>query len=81
MAQFMVKPSLSQAQRLKKAGQDGSLTLNMIESILSEQKKASDKAAPAITIYKQFFPKGYTSEQMDAVIVELLTGWRNQAAS
>jgi len=80
MAQYMVKPSLSQAQRMKKASQDGSLTLQMIESILSEPKKTPNAANFSLTGYQRFFPTGYTPDQMDAVIIELLTGWKGREA-
>jgi len=80
MAQYMVKPSYSQAQRMKKASQGDGLTLRMVEAILSEPKKSPDKAVPTVANYKCYFPKGYTPDQMDAVITELLTGWQARAA-
>ena len=80
MAKYQIKPSLSQAQRMKKASQEGGLTLYKIESILAEPKKAPDKAILAVTGYIRFFPKGFTPEQMDAVIIELLTGWTARTA-
>lgn len=81
MARYAVKPSLSQAQQLKKMSKDGDgITRHEVESILSEPKKSPDKATPAISEYKRFFPKGYTDEQMDTVITELLTKWKARAA-
>jgi len=75
MAQYVVKPSLSQAQRMKKASQNGGLTTQTIESILSEPKKAPETANLSIADYERYFPKGYTPDQINAVIIELLTGW------
>ena len=77
LARHEIKPSLSQAQRMKKASQEGGLSLHEIESILSEPKrKTSEKAAPAIADYRRFFPNSYTDKQMDAVMTELLTSWQ-----
>ena len=39
MDKYEIKPSLSQAQRLKKLNQAGELTVNVIDEILSENKK------------------------------------------
>ena len=80
MDKFQVKPSLSQAQLIKKASQDGSLTTHGIESILSEQKKTPEKTTHKFNGYGQFFPQGYTPEQMEAVIVSLLTEWKDRVA-
>ena len=80
MAKYQIKPSLSQAQRMKKAGQEGSLTIHEIESILSEPKKAPAERKSTVTGYRRFFPESYTPEQMDAVIIELLSGWTARAA-
>jgi len=42
------KPSLSQAQRMKKASQQGGLTPGTVESILSEPKKVASTAKNAV---------------------------------
>ena len=76
MAKYQVKPSLSQAQRMKKTSQEGGLTLHEIESIMIEPKKAPDKAKSAVADYRRFFPDSYTPEQIDTVIVKLLTEWK-----
>ena len=78
MAKYQIKPSLSQAQRMKKASQEGGLTPQLIESILSEPKKAPVENNSTVTSYRRFFPKGYSPEQMDTVIIELLTGWQSE---
>lgn len=78
MAKYEVKPSLSQAQRMKKISQNGGLAVYEIESILTERKKEPVKANPAAAGYRRFFPENDTPEQMDAVVVKLLTEWRAQ---
>ena len=80
MAKYEVKPSLSQAQQMKKDSQNGGLTLSEIESILAKPKKTADNPNTAVKHYKGYFPENYTLEQMDTVITELLTDWKARAA-
>lgn len=67
-----IKPSLSQAKRLKKLHQAGELTLELIDNILSETKKPPKGSAR----FRQYFPPEYSKEQMDDVIVSLLKDWQ-----
>ena len=78
IAKYEVKPSLSQAQQMKKASQDGGLTQHTIESILSKPKKPPNNLVAQH--FKGYFPENYTSEQMETVIVKLLTEWKEGAA-
>ena len=78
MESYGVKPSLSQAVRLKKHKQSGELTLDMIDEILSEAKKPQQDEAEdkEVKRYRHFFPKGYTAKQILDVIDTLLTDWQ-----
>jgi len=80
MAAHSVKPSLSQAVRLKKLKQDGKLTTEVIDRILSEDKKPPKGEPTGSARYRRFFPANYSTKQIDAVIVELLTDWKAGAA-
>jgi ParB family chromosome partitioning protein len=80
MAAHEVKPSLSQAVRLKKLKQDGKLTPDMIDAVLSEDKTLPKSEPSGNARYRGFFPPDYSQKQIDAVIVELLTGWKARAA-
>jgi len=80
MAKYEAKPSLSQAQRLKKASQSGGLPRDEIESILAEQKKGAKNTNPGAARYRRFFPDAYTPEKIDGVIISLLTAWRSKHA-
>ena len=72
-----VKPSLSQAKRLKTLKSDGELTIDMIDKILSESKNPTgDIEEKAISRFRKFFPDGYTTEQMNIVIIDLLREWQ-----
>ena len=80
MAAHQVRPSLSQAGRLKKMSQSGELTSDKIQEVLAETKE-TPKGEPASSAqYRRFFPEKYTQKQMDAVIVKLLTEWKERVA-
>ncbi|MCL2516921.1 MAG: ParB/RepB/Spo0J family partition protein [Oscillospiraceae bacterium] len=76
MDKYGIKPSLSQAVRLKKMKKDGTLTIETIDAILSEGKKPT-KGEPASSMrFRKYFPPEYSQKQMDAVIVDLLKNWK-----
>ena len=69
-------PSLSQAQRLKKFSQEGTLSIDMMRAIMSEEKKGElDRITLTGDKIKKYFPKSYTPQQMEATILKLLEGW------
>ena len=76
-----VTPSLSQAQRLKRASQEGRLSEQDIAAIMREEK-AQTRDTGKVTLpareIEQFFPKSYTPEQKKRVIVKLLASWARQ---
>jgi ParB family chromosome partitioning protein len=80
MARHEVKPSLSQAVRLKKMNRTGTLTEEAIDQILSEEKKADRMAPTSGTHYRKFFPPDYSPKQIETVIIGLLKEWKARAA-
>ena len=78
-----IKPSLSQAVRLKKLKQDGDLSVDVIDAILSECKKPPKEGDEdeEISRFRQYFPDGYTAKQMNKVISDLLKKWQKQHSS
>jgi ParB family chromosome partitioning protein len=76
MTRHEIKPSLSQAVRLKKLKQDGKLTLDMIDKILSEVKKPQLDESESIVKYRKYFPPEFSQRQMDHVILKLLKNWK-----
>jgi len=68
-------PSLSQAQRLKKLSMDGELTQELMDSILSEEKKPADQVTLSGNRLKRYFPESYTPKQMEDTIIRLLERW------
>lgn len=79
MDEYQTRPSLSQAVRLKKASQSGELTAEVIRELLSQEKKPSGQPKVAAR-FREYFPPGYSPEQMESVITELLAAWKGSAA-
>jgi ParB family chromosome partitioning protein len=76
MEKYQTKPTLAQSIALKKASQDGDLTAERIDSILSVAEQKKNDRRTAAKKFKDFFPESYSPEQMEAVIIDLLTEWR-----
>lgn len=69
-------PSLAQAQRLKKLSQDGRLNIDVIFSILTEEKpNQKEKFNLQRERIDRFFPKNFTEKQKEDLIVHLLESW------
>ncbi len=69
-------PSLSQAQRLKQFSRDGKLTEESMLAIMSEEKKSDlDRVTLNTTTLRKYFPKSYTPQKMEQVILKLLESW------
>ena len=74
-------PSVSQAQRLKKSSQEGRCTPELIESIMDEDKKSPlDRVVFDSEELRKYFPKNYTSKQMQDAILKLLDQWTKKKA-
>lgn len=72
-------PSLSQAQRLKQFSRDGRLTEESMLAIMSEEKKSDlDRVTLHTTTLRKYFPKSYTPQKMEQVILKLLEGWHRK---
>ena len=80
MAAYQVKPSLSQAVRLKQMSQSGELTVEAIHSVIEETKKPPKGEPTGSAKYRRFFPPSYSPKQIDKVIVELLKDWKASIA-
>jgi ParB family chromosome partitioning protein len=79
MTKHEVKPSLSQAVKLKKLSQSGMLTAETVDEVLSELKSqavSKTKEDKTINKFKRFFPDDYTPRQIEKVIISLLQNWK-----
>ena len=76
MQRLCVFPNLAQARKLKELSRVRKLDGNGMEIILSDEKPA----APAVKLQRkklnEYFPAGYSVEQMEEVIYDLLKKWR-----
>ena len=72
-------PSLSQAQRLKKLSQEWECKLDAMCEVMNEVKK-DDMTTITIPhdVLRKYFPKSYTPQQMQDVIVKLLDQWQKK---
>lgn len=69
-------PSLAQAQRMKKLSQDGRLNVDVIFSILTEEKpNQKEKMTIQRERIDRFFPRDFTEKQKEDLIVQLLESW------
>ncbi|SMF25611.1 chromosome partitioning protein, ParB family [Paenibacillus barengoltzii] len=69
-------PSLAQAQRMKKLSQDGRLNVDVIFSILTEEKpNQKEKMTIRRERIDRFFPRDFTEKQKEDLIVQLLESW------
>ena len=69
-------PSLAQAQRMKKLSQDGRLNMDVIFSILTEEKpNQKEKFNIQRERIDRFFPSSFTEKQKEDLIVQLLESW------
>ena len=70
-------PSLSQAIQLKQLSQSGNLDIYTTFDILTQRKpNQQDKISFRTDDVRKFFPKSYTTAQMQDVILRLLEGYQ-----
>lgn len=72
-------PSLSQAQRLKKFSQEGTLSIDVMRAIMSEEKKSEQiKVTISNDTLRKYFPGNYTPQKMEETIIKLLDQWQKK---
>lgn len=72
-------PSLSQAQRLKKMSQEGTLTEEKMQDIMSEIKKGEiSRVTFTNEQLHKFFPNDYSATRMKREIIAILKIWMEQ---
>ena len=75
-------PSLSQAQRLKRFSQKGRMTPDVMQIIMSEEKKSDvDRVSLSAERLRPYFPKDFTPRQMEETILKLLENWKKHKRS
>ena len=72
-------PSLSQAQRLKKLSQEGTLNRDTMRTIMSEIKKPElGNITLKDATLRKYFPRSYTPRQIQETIIKLLEQWQKR---
>lgn len=71
-------PSLSQAQELRKLDKDGKLNGDVIDGILSREKKEVDKVIISAAELNKYFGKDATPREMKDQIMSLLAEWKEK---
>ncbi|MEA4846533.1 MAG: ParB/RepB/Spo0J family partition protein [Clostridiaceae bacterium] len=69
-------PSLSQAQKLRELDKDGKLNGDVIDGILSQEKKEVDKVIISTTELNKYFGKEKTPQEIKDQIIALLDDWK-----
>jgi ParB family chromosome partitioning protein len=69
-------PSLSQVQRMKKLSVEGKLNLDVIFTIMTEEKgNQKEKLTLKDERFGKYFPNAFTSKQKEELLVKLLENW------
>ena len=81
MDEVQASPSLSQAQRLKKLTQEGDFTMDAAREIMNEVKKGDlERVTFRNEQLRKYFPRSYTTQQMQDTIIKLLDQWQKKKA-
>lgn len=81
MEEIQAAPSLSQAQRLKKLAQEGNFTPDAAREIMSEVKKGDlERVTFRNEQLRKYFPRSYTTQQIQDTILKLLDQWQKKKA-
>ena len=78
MAGLSHVPTLEQAKRLRKFSQEGKLGEDVIEAILTEERKAPPQVTLKGERLRQYFSEEYTQKQIEDVIISLLEAWKKE---
>ncbi|MDE6456243.1 MAG: chromosome partitioning protein ParB, partial [Dysosmobacter sp.] len=73
-----VIPSKGQLVKIKEHSKAGTLTIAVIEALLSAERPAAVQVVLKQARLHQYFPQTYTAQQMEEVIVSLLETWKTQ---
>ena len=72
-------PSLSQAQQLKKMAQQGEFSYEKAFDVMGQEKRSEkDTVTIKNETLRKYFPRSYTSKQMEEKIIQLLDAWQKK---
>ena len=78
MDKLNVIPGRGQLTKIKQHSKDGTLTIAVIEALLSMEHPASVQVILKQAKLRQYFPQSYTAQQIEEVIVSLLETWKQK---
>ena len=79
MAESQNLPSLSQAQRMKQLSREDACTPEALMEIMAEEKKPpEDRVTLKGDTLRKYFPKNYSPQQMEQIILKLLKQWQKK---
>lgn len=71
-------PSIAQAKKMRKFHNENKLNEAVVESIMTEEKPEKVKITLNEDKLKKYFPKSYSKERMEEIILKLLDKWHRQ---
>ena len=78
MDKLNVIPARNQLAKIKESSRAGTLTITVIETLLSVERSPTVQVVFKQARLHQYFPQSYTAQQMEEVIVSLLETWSIQ---
>ena len=78
MDKLSVIPARNQLAKIKENSKAGTLTITVIEALLSVERSPTVQVVFKQARLHQYFPQSYTAQQMEEVIVSLLETWSIQ---
>ena len=80
MDRLGIIPAKGPLTKIRKHSSEGTLTIAVIEALLSKEHPSPVQVVLKQTRLHQYFPQNYTVQQMEEVIVSLLDAWKEHAA-
>ena len=68
-------PSIAQASKIRKFAEEGRINVDVMDSIMQEQKPEKVKITFKEDKLRKYFPKHYSTKQMEDTLLKLLEDW------
>ena len=68
-------PSIAQASKIRKFAEEGRINVDVMDSIMQEQKPEKVKITFKEDKLRKYFPKHYSAKQMEDTLLKLLEDW------
>jgi ParB family chromosome partitioning protein len=71
-------PSIAQASKIRKFAEDGRINVDVMDSIMQEQKPEKVRITFKEDKLRKYFPKHYSAKQMEDTLLKLLEDWHRK---